>query len=65
MSLKTIAHQVSKLTFGEMMEFAEHLSDITILDDNGEEFEGPTVCKERMAANLSDWANELLEQNSN
>ena len=55
-----VAKAIKDLTYDETMEMAEWFSHWTAIDDNGEDML-PTINRDTMAANLSDWADNVIE----
>jgi hypothetical protein len=53
--IRKIAKMVQALTYDEMIEIAEWFSGWTAIDENGKDQE-KTIDQNTMAANLSDWA---------
>lgn len=56
-----IASLFKKLTYDEMMDVAERFSGWTGIDEDGNAI-SPTIDSSTMAANLSDWADEILSE---
>lgn len=60
MALHDLAREFKKITFDEMMEVAEWFSIWTTVNEKGNS-QKATISRETMASNLSDWADNVLE----
>ena len=61
-NINKIANIIKFMTYDEVMEMADWFSGWTIFDIDGNEMSGPSISREGMASNLSDWADEHMEE---
>ena len=60
-NLMKIARAIKALTYDEMMEMADWFSEWTGIGEDGEMIDR-TISRDQMAANISDWADNFVEE---
>jgi hypothetical protein len=60
-AIRNLAQQVQKLTYDEMIEIADWLSQCTGVDEDGENIPRK-ISTHEMASNLSAWADDNMDE---